>query len=244
MLHQSHFVFFSAQVQNLALRGQQGALTSSLSQSQLQSLSLKQWPGASAELSVTSQQVARLRSAGTEPNSQGAAAKSSPAEMPSETVGKNYKTSDLTTTELNMCPNVTSVAGHPLISTGKPSQSRCCLYMQIQWKCSVSIVLLMEEWKQQEKLKCEGHLALSIKWGVRLLWEHTGCVCVYLWLVGFSICLRPPKSSWKDIFYHRDRCTTFLVQQHNFPHVLIKWDARKLTHKLLTFKKWYKQYLI
>ncbi|KTF80211.1 hypothetical protein cypCar_00030579 [Cyprinus carpio] len=107
----------SGQVQNLALRGQQGALTSSLSQSQLQSLSLKQWPGASAELSVTSQQVARLRSAGTELNSQGAAAKSSPAEMPSETVGKNYKTSDLTTTELNMCPNVTSVAGHPLIST-------------------------------------------------------------------------------------------------------------------------------
>uniref|UniRef100_A0A8C1U8L0 Polyhomeotic homolog 2a (Drosophila) n=1 Tax=Cyprinus carpio TaxID=7962 RepID=A0A8C1U8L0_CYPCA len=65
----------SGQVQNLALRGQQGALTSSLSQSQLQSLSLKQWPGASAELSVTSQQVARLRSAGTELNSQGAAAK-------------------------------------------------------------------------------------------------------------------------------------------------------------------------
>ncbi|XP_050952474.1 polyhomeotic-like protein 2 isoform X3 [Labeo rohita] len=103
----------SAQVQNLAVRGQQGALTSSLSQSQLQSLSLKQSPGASA----TSQAVARLKSPGAEPNSQGAAAKSSPAETSSDTVGKNDKTSDLTTRELNVCPSVTSVAGHPLIST-------------------------------------------------------------------------------------------------------------------------------
>ncbi|XP_059383759.1 polyhomeotic-like protein 2 isoform X2 [Carassius carassius] len=103
--------------QNLALHGQQGALASSLSQSQLQSLSVKQWPGTSAQLSVTSQSVARLRSPGAEPSSQGAAAKSSPAETPSETVGKNDKTSDLTTRELNVCPNVTSVAGHPLIST-------------------------------------------------------------------------------------------------------------------------------
>ncbi|XP_016135631.1 polyhomeotic-like protein 2 isoform X1 [Sinocyclocheilus grahami] len=107
----------SRQVQNLALRGQQGALTSSLSQSQLQSLSVKQCPGTSAQLSVTSQPVARLKSPGAELNSQGAAAKSSPAETSSETVGKNNKTSDLTTRELNMCPNVTSVAGHPLIST-------------------------------------------------------------------------------------------------------------------------------
>ncbi len=166
---------FSAQVQNLALRGQQGALTSSLSQSQLQSLSVKQCPGASAQLSVTSQPVARLWSTGAEPNSQGAAAKSSPAETScgKETVGKNDKTSDLTTRELNVCPNVTSVACHPLISTGKPSLSGCCLHMQMQWKCSVSIVLLMEEWKQQEKLKCEGHLGLSIKRGVGLLWQRS-----------------------------------------------------------------------
>ncbi|XP_016361052.1 polyhomeotic-like protein 2 isoform X2 [Sinocyclocheilus anshuiensis] len=107
----------SRQVQNLAIRGQQGALTSSLSQSQLQSLSVKQCPGTSAQLSVTSQPVARLKSPGAELNSQGAAAKSSPAETSSETVGKNNKTSDLTTRELNVCPNVTSVAGHPLIST-------------------------------------------------------------------------------------------------------------------------------
>ncbi|KAL0158304.1 hypothetical protein M9458_046380, partial [Cirrhinus mrigala] len=101
------------QVQNLAVRGQQGALTSSLSQSQLQSLSVKQpsW------VSATSQPVARLKSPGAEPNSQGAATKSSPAETSSETVGKNDKTSDLTTRELNVCPSVTSVAGHPLIST-------------------------------------------------------------------------------------------------------------------------------
>lgn len=125
---------FSAQVQNLALRGQQGALTSSLSQSQLQSLSVEQCPGASAQLSVTSQPVARLWSTGVEPNSQGAAAKSSPAETScgKETVGKNDKTSDLTTRELNVCPNVTSVACHPLISTGKPSLSGCCLHMQMQ----------------------------------------------------------------------------------------------------------------
>uniref|UniRef100_A0A671MSB5 Polyhomeotic-like protein 2 n=1 Tax=Sinocyclocheilus anshuiensis TaxID=1608454 RepID=A0A671MSB5_9TELE len=113
----SSLLSFSTQVQNLAIRGQQGALTSSLSQSQLQSLSVKQCPGTSAQLSVTSQPVARLKSPGAELNSQGAAAKSSPAETSSETVGKNNKTSDLTTRELNVCPNVTSVAGHPLIST-------------------------------------------------------------------------------------------------------------------------------
>ncbi|XP_043080195.1 polyhomeotic-like protein 2 [Puntigrus tetrazona] len=119
----------SGQVQNLALRGQQGALASSLSQSQLQSLGAKQCPGASAQLSVT-----RLKGPEAEPNSQGSAAKSSPADTSSETVGKNDKTSDLTTRELNVCPNVTSVAGHPLISTGEPSQSGCCLHMHIQTK--------------------------------------------------------------------------------------------------------------
>ncbi|XP_016404583.1 polyhomeotic-like protein 2 isoform X1 [Sinocyclocheilus rhinocerous] len=124
----------SRQVQNLALRGQQGALTSFLSQSQLQSLSVKQCPGTSAQLSVTSQPVARLKSPGAELNSQGAAAKSSPAETSSETVGKNNKTSDLTTRELNVCPNVTSVAGHPLISTA---------YTQIQTR------QLLQQHKQQ-----------------------------------------------------------------------------------------------
>ncbi|KAG1961745.1 polyhomeotic-like protein 2 isoform X2 [Pimephales promelas] len=107
----------SGQVQNLALRGQQGVLTSSISQSQLQRLNVKQSPGASAQITLTSQQVARLKSSGTEPNPQGAAVKCCPAETPLETVGKNVKTSDLTTRELNLCPNVTSVAGHPLIST-------------------------------------------------------------------------------------------------------------------------------
>ncbi|XP_067302393.1 polyhomeotic-like protein 2 isoform X3 [Pseudorasbora parva] len=86
-------------------------------QSQLQSLNVKQSPGASAQISLTSQPLARLKSPGAEPNPQGAAAKGCPAEASSETVGKNDKTSDLTTRELNVCPNVTSVAGHPLIST-------------------------------------------------------------------------------------------------------------------------------
>ncbi|XP_077070745.1 polyhomeotic-like protein 2 isoform X2 [Siphateles boraxobius] len=107
----------SGQVQNLAPHGQQGVLTSSLSQSQLQSLNVKQSPGASAQITLTSQQVARLKNPGAEPNPQGAAAKGCPAETPLETVGKNDKTSDLTTQELNLCPNMTSVAGHPLIST-------------------------------------------------------------------------------------------------------------------------------
>lgn len=111
-------------MQNLALRGQQGVLTSSLSQSQLQSLNVKQSPGASAQITLTSQQVALLKSPGAE---QGANAKGCPAETPLETVGKNGKTSDLTTQELNLCPNVTSVAGHPLISTGRPSLSGCCV---------------------------------------------------------------------------------------------------------------------
>ncbi|XP_026096933.1 polyhomeotic-like protein 2 isoform X2 [Carassius auratus] len=103
----------NGQMQNLVLRGQQGALTSSHSQSQLQSLSVKQSPGGSAYLSVTGQPVARLKSPGVELNSQGAAAKGSP----SDTVDKNEKTSNLTTRELTVCPNLTSVAGHPLINT-------------------------------------------------------------------------------------------------------------------------------
>ncbi|XP_058620249.1 polyhomeotic-like protein 2 isoform X2 [Onychostoma macrolepis] len=133
----------SGQVQNLALRGQQGALTSSLSQSQLQSLSVKQCPGASAQLSVTSQPVARFKSPGAEPNSQGAAAKSSPADTSSETMGKNDKTSDLTTRQLNVCPNVTSVAGHPLISTA---------YTQIQTH------QLLQQHKQQFVIQQQPHI--------------------------------------------------------------------------------------
>ncbi|XP_056304985.1 polyhomeotic-like protein 2 isoform X2 [Danio aesculapii] len=82
-------------------------------QSQLQSLSVKQSPVAS----VTGQSVARLKSPGAEPSPQGTAAKASPAETSSQTSTKHEKTSDLTTRELNVCPSVTSVAGHPLIST-------------------------------------------------------------------------------------------------------------------------------
>ncbi|XP_051517238.1 polyhomeotic-like protein 2 isoform X3 [Myxocyprinus asiaticus] len=107
----------SGQVQNLALRSQQGVLASSLSHTQLQSLSVKQSTGASAQLAVNSQPVARLKCLGAEPNPQGVAAKGNPAETSSETVRKNDKTSELTTQELNMCPSVTSVMGHPLIST-------------------------------------------------------------------------------------------------------------------------------
>ncbi|XP_051948115.1 polyhomeotic-like protein 2 isoform X2 [Xyrauchen texanus] len=107
----------SGQVQNLALRSQQGVLASSLSHTQLQSLSVKQSTGASAQLAVNSQPVARLKCHGAEPNPQGVVAKGNPAETSSETVRMNDKTSELTTQELNMCPSVTSVVGNPLIST-------------------------------------------------------------------------------------------------------------------------------
>ncbi|XP_051961723.1 polyhomeotic-like protein 2 isoform X2 [Xyrauchen texanus] len=103
----------SGQVQNLALCSQQGQLTSSLSQTPLQSLSVKQSTGASAQLSVNSQPVARLKCPGAEPNPKGAPAKGNPAEISSETVRNNDKTTELKTQELNMCPNVTD---HPLIS--------------------------------------------------------------------------------------------------------------------------------
>lgn len=66
--------------------------------------------------------------------------------------------------------------------------------------------------KQQEKLKWEGHLALSIKQGVGLLWQqswgahwaavfhnNTPAMCVHMWLVGFSICLRPPKPGFSEM---------------------------------------------
>ncbi|XP_056589767.1 polyhomeotic-like protein 2 isoform X1 [Triplophysa dalaica] len=106
-----------AQVQNLALRGQQGALASSLSQTQLQSLSLKQSPEASAQLPANSQPAVRLQGHGAEPHPQGSAGKAGCTETSPETGRCNDKTSEPKMRELNTCPSVTSVSGHPLIST-------------------------------------------------------------------------------------------------------------------------------
>nr|XP_055044136.1 polyhomeotic-like protein 2 isoform X2 [Misgurnus anguillicaudatus] len=104
-------------VQNLSLCSQQGALASSLSQTQLQSLSVKQSTGAPAQPSGNIQPVARLKSPGAEPNPRAAAGKANRAETSPETARNNDTTNELKTRELSGCPSVTSVSSHPLIST-------------------------------------------------------------------------------------------------------------------------------
>ncbi|TRY96647.1 hypothetical protein DNTS_024261 [Danionella cerebrum] len=98
----------NTQAQSLAVCSQQGALSPSMSQSQ----SVKQPPMVSGQLSVTSVKIA-----GAEAKLQGTHAKANHVETSSETVGKTDKICDLTTREINMSPSVTSVTGHPLIST-------------------------------------------------------------------------------------------------------------------------------
>ncbi|XP_029103584.1 polyhomeotic-like protein 2b isoform X5 [Scleropages formosus] len=100
----------SAQVQNLAIRSQQGPASASPSQTQLQGLSLKQSP-----LSV--QATGQLKSSGQGgQGGQGSGGKGSPPEASTEGGKKSENASGLEARVVNMSRNVTSVSSHPLIA--------------------------------------------------------------------------------------------------------------------------------
>ncbi|XP_029103581.1 polyhomeotic-like protein 2b isoform X2 [Scleropages formosus] len=98
------------QVQNLAIRSQQGPASASPSQTQLQGLSLKQSP-----LSV--QATGQLKSSGQGgQGGQGSGGKGSPPEASTEGGKKSENASGLEARVVNMSRNVTSVSSHPLIA--------------------------------------------------------------------------------------------------------------------------------
>ncbi|MFT7814145.1 polyhomeotic-like protein 2 isoform X1 [Arapaima gigas] len=97
----------TAQVQNLAIRSQQGPASASPSQTQLQGLSLKQSP-----LSV--QPAGQLKSSSQ--GVQGSGGKGSPPEASTEGGKKSENATALEARVVNMSRNVTSVTSHPLIA--------------------------------------------------------------------------------------------------------------------------------
>ncbi|XP_076848072.1 LOW QUALITY PROTEIN: polyhomeotic-like protein 2 [Brachyhypopomus gauderio] len=114
----------NAQMQNLILRGQQGAVASSPSQAQLQGLCMKQCAGGVAELVLQGQTGPQLKSPDPGCGSQvlsallghtGAAAKASPADTASQPVKMSHSSS-------GTCPHVSHSAlqpqnTHPLVNT-------------------------------------------------------------------------------------------------------------------------------
>ncbi|XP_035378398.1 polyhomeotic-like protein 2 isoform X1 [Electrophorus electricus] len=112
----------NAQMQNLILHGQQGAVVSSPSQAQLQGLSMKQCAGGAAELALHGQTGLQLKSPEPDSGSQvppaplgppGTAVKASPADASSEPSKMNDISSGL-------CPHVShnvTTSTHPLINT-------------------------------------------------------------------------------------------------------------------------------
>ncbi|RXM92405.1 Polyhomeotic-like protein 2 [Acipenser ruthenus] len=108
---QSHNPFF--QVQNLALRSQQGPASASPSQSQLQSLGLKPAPG--------SQAAPPAGSAASQPKAPGQGAltlvgKGASCEASSEGGKKGESPASLETRVVTVSRNVTPVCSHPLIT--------------------------------------------------------------------------------------------------------------------------------
>ncbi|XP_030623593.1 polyhomeotic-like protein 2 [Chanos chanos] len=131
----------SAQVKNLALRCQQGAV-SSPSQTQLQSLSLNQSPAAGLGAAV--QPGVQLKSQGQGP--QAAVPKTNPTETPLDSGKKNESANELTTRMVNVSRNVTTVTSHPLINTA---------YTQIQTH------QLLQQHKQQFVIQQQPQLSQS-----------------------------------------------------------------------------------
>ncbi|XP_048879410.1 polyhomeotic-like protein 2b isoform X2 [Brienomyrus brachyistius] len=132
----------TAQVQNLAIRSQQGAASSSPSQAQLQGLSLKQSP-----LSVQPTSQAKGPAQGT----QGSGAKGGATEGSVET-GK--KGEGLETHLVNMSRNGPSVSGHPLIAPA---------YAQIQPH------QLVQQHKQQQHFVIQQQTQVSQRPSAQLL---------------------------------------------------------------------------
>uniref|UniRef100_W5LRE7 Polyhomeotic homolog 2a (Drosophila) n=1 Tax=Astyanax mexicanus TaxID=7994 RepID=W5LRE7_ASTMX len=111
----------NTQMQNLVLRGQQGAVVSSPTQSQLQGLSVKQSTGETAPLTLPSQPGPQLKSSCLGPQGpQGptaAGAKASPADASSEPMKTNDAASDVSARVVSVSHNMATVTSHPLINT-------------------------------------------------------------------------------------------------------------------------------
>ncbi|XP_022533185.2 polyhomeotic-like protein 2 isoform X2 [Astyanax mexicanus] len=111
----------NTQMQNLVLRGQQGAVVSSPTQSQLQGLSVKQSTGETAPLTLPSQPGPQLKSSCLGPQGPqdptAAGAKASPADASSEPMKTNDAASDLSARVVSVSHNMATVTSHPLINT-------------------------------------------------------------------------------------------------------------------------------
>ncbi|KAI1892493.1 hypothetical protein AGOR_G00134170 [Albula goreensis] len=107
----------SAQVQNLAIRGQQGAAVVTPAQTQLQGLSLKQSPGgAQLSLSGLTQPAVQLKSPAQGVQGPGAVGKACGNEATPEGLKKGESANDLATRVVNVSRNVTPVTNQHLIT--------------------------------------------------------------------------------------------------------------------------------
>ncbi|XP_066528783.1 polyhomeotic-like protein 2 isoform X2 [Hoplias malabaricus] len=103
----------NTQMQNLVLRGQQGAVVSSPSHSQLQGLGVKPSAGGSAQLKLSSQPEPQLKTPCSGPQGpQCPTTKSRPADSNSNESDNNYGAR-----AVSVSHNMTTVTSHPLINT-------------------------------------------------------------------------------------------------------------------------------
>ncbi|KAL7859901.1 hypothetical protein SRHO_G00150480 [Serrasalmus rhombeus] len=136
----------NAQMQNLVLRGQQGAVVSSPTQPQLQGLGLKPSTGGANQFTLPSQPGTQLKSSSL-PGQQGptaAGAKASPADAPSEPGKTNESANDVGARMVSVSHNMTTVTSHPLINTA---------YTQIQTH------QLLQQHKQQFVIQQQSQLS-------------------------------------------------------------------------------------
>ncbi|XP_072553221.1 polyhomeotic-like protein 2 isoform X2 [Salminus brasiliensis] len=138
----------NTQMQNLVLRSQQGAVVSSSTQSQLQSLSVKQSTGGTAPLTLPSQPGPQLKSSCLGPQgpqgSTAAGAKANPADAPSDPGKTNDSAGDVGARVISVSHNMATVTSHPLINTA---------YTQIQTHH------LLQQHKQQFVIQQQSQLS-------------------------------------------------------------------------------------
>lgn len=107
----SLFNFFKNQVQNLAIRGQQGAASSSSQTQTLQALSLKQTP-----VPIQPASLVKNPSQGTQASAGG---KANSLDPPCDALKKGDSAPVTEVRAINMSRNVTAVSAQPLIAPGK-----------------------------------------------------------------------------------------------------------------------------
>ncbi|KAI4881293.1 hypothetical protein NFI96_032554 [Prochilodus magdalenae] len=106
----------NAQMQNLVLRGQQGAAVSSPAQAQLQGLGLKPSTGGATQLALPSQPGPQLKSSGPQ-GPIAAEANTSPSATSSDPAKANVCANDVGARVVSVSHNMTAVTSHPLINT-------------------------------------------------------------------------------------------------------------------------------